>query len=301
MKLAITNPTGKIGSKLVNQLFDRGDHDLLLLTHDRDKLDQMIRNRTRVFEGRLEERDFFTRSLSGVDALFMVLPVDSHSENLTRECNQIIDNAIAAIKANDIRRVVFVSSMGAHLSEGTGPILYLRQAEQRLRDAVPNLTILRPVLFMDQSLGWMDHIADDRAFYLPVSKETTVPMIATRDVATFAADVLTDTQWSGLRVVPLHGPREYSFGEVADILGRTLGMEARHVAVRPAEAADKLRQRGWSDEAVKRNLEMHHTLALGNLVDEFPKSKWMTRPTTFEDCAKLDFQPAFDSGAAMHV
>ncbi len=301
MKFAITTPTGKIGSKLVNELLDRGGHDLVLLTRDQRKAHEASQRGATIFEGRLEQRDFFTRATAGVDALFLVLPINSRSTSLTQECNQIVDSAIEAIKANDIQRVVFVSSIGAHLAEGTGPIRYLRQAEQRLRDAVPNLTVLRPTFFMDQSLEWMRDIADNRAVFMPHSETTTVPMIATRDIADYSADVLADTRWSGSRVIPLHGPREYTFREVTDILGQTLGMELRHVELDAPEAAEKLRGRGWSEEAVNRNLEMHRSLALGNLVDEFPRSEWTVRPTTFEDFARLDFQPAFEKIAAVHA
>ena len=301
MRLAITTPTGKVGSKLVDELLEHGGHELRLLTRNRDKVQQFVQHGAEAFEGRLEDRDFFTRATSGVDALFLVLPIDSHSESLTRESDEIVANAVAAIKANNIQRVVFVSSMNAHLTEGTGPILYLRQAEQKLREAVPNLTVLRPVFYMDQFLSWTQNIADDSAFYMPFSEKTTVPMIATRDVAAYAADVLTDTRWSGKRVVPLHGPREYSFREAADILGKTLGMNVRHVEVQPKEAAERLRGRGWSEEAVKRHLELQNALLQGSLAEELPKAQWKMQPTTFESFAKSEFRPAFDRIAAVHA
>lgn len=299
MRLAITMPTGKIGQKLVDELLDRGGHDLVLLTRRRERVAEAVDRGALAFEGMLENRDFFTRATAKVDALFLVVPLDSRSRDLSRDCSKIVDSAVHAIETNDIQRVVFVSSIGAHLDKGTGPILFLRQAEQKLEKVVPHLTVLRPAFFMDQVMGWMKPIADDREFYSALPASTAMPMIATRDVATFAADVLLDTRWSGRRVIPLHGPREYSFGDAARILGDTLGMEIRHVELEPKKAADKLRLRGWSQEAVDRALEMQRTLALGKLKEELPRSKWQVRPTTFEQFARLEFQPAFDRVAAV--
>lgn len=301
MKLAITMPTGKIGGKLTNELLDRGGHELRLLTRDRSKVRDASQRGAKVFEGRLEDRDFFTRATAGVDSLFMVLPIDSRSENLSRDCTQIIDSAVHAVNVNHVPRVVFVSSLGAHLTEGTGPVMYLRQAEEKLREAAPNLTVLRPVFFMDQFTGWMQDIADHRAVYLPFSENTTIPMIATRDIATFAADVLTDARWTGRRVLPLYGPKEYSFREAANILGKTLGTDVTHVELTPKEVGERLRRRGWSREAVDRHLELQQAWATGKLVDELPRSKWETRPTTFEEFAKRDFRPAFDKVGAVHA
>ena len=301
MKLAITLPTGKIGRKLTNELLDRGGHELILLTRDRNKVRDASDRGARVFEGRLEDRAFFARATAGVDSLFMVLPIDSRSETLSRDCDQIIDSAVNAIRANNIGRVVFVSGLGAHLAEGTGPVMYLRHAEEKLREVAPNLTVLRPVFFMDQFTGWMQDIADHNAVYWPFSENTTIPMIATRDVATFAADVLSDTRWAGRRVLPLYGPKEYSFREAANILGKTLGRPVTHVELRPKEVSEKLRRRGWSQEAVDRHLELQHALSTGKLVEELPRSKWETRPTTFEEFATMDFQPAFSKAVGVHV
>lgn len=301
MKLAITLPTGKIGSKLTTELLGRGGHELVLLTRNRKKVEQWVNRGARVFEGLLEDQAFFTRATVGVDALFMVLPMDSRSESLTRDCTQIVDSAVNAIRKNNIERVVFVSSLGAHLNEGTGPVLYLRNAEEKLRAAAQHLTVLRPAFHMDQFLGWIHDIADHHEFYRPFPESTAIPMIATRDVATFAADVLTDRKWSGQRVLPLCGPKDYSFGEAAKILGKALNMEVRHVELDSKKMAEKLRQRGWSEEAVKRHVELQKTLAQGRLMDDLPRAQWRKSATTFEQFAKLDFQPAFDKIAAVHA
>ena len=298
MRFAITTPTGRVGSKLVNELLLRGGHQLTLLTRKSDSVRDAVGRGARAMQGKLEDMDFFARATEGVDALFLVIPMDSHSENMFRDCTRIIGSACNAIKKNSIPRVVFVSSIGTHLEKDTGPIHILREAEQKLRDTAPNLTVLRPVFYMDQVMGWMQDIAEEGAFYAPLAARTGIPMIATRDVASFAADVLTDANWTGRRILSLHGPREYSFAETAKILGKTLGTDVRYVEVKTDEAAKRLRRRGWREEAVTSNLELQRMLGKG-IADELPPSEWKIRPTTFEEFARKDFQPAFEKLATV--
>lgn len=293
MRIAITTPTGKIGRKLVDQLFDRGGHQLTLLTRNRKQVEGYERRGAKVFEGNLEDREYFTRATKNVDALFFVLPMNSHSKKVFEEAETMIGCATYAVKTNEIPRVVFVSSVGAHLEKGVGPIRMLRNAELELGKVAKNFTVLRPVFYMDQFFNWMKPISESGELSLPFAADTRMPMIATRDVANYAADVLLDTKWTGHRVLPLYGPKEYSFAEVAKILGKTLGTEVKPIQVEPAEAARYLLDRGWSEPAVDQNLEMMSAFAHGRLADELPRSKWITRPTTFEEFAKTDFLPVF--------
>ena len=301
MRIAITMPTGKVGSKLVDKLLDQGGHELTLLTTDSARLRAASDRGARVVQGKLEDMSFVSRATEGVDSLFFVLPMDSHSANVFRDSTRIIGSVCNAIRKNAIDRVVFVSSIGTHLAKGTGPIHYLKEAEQKLAEFAPNLTVLRPVFYMDQLMGWVESIADEGAIYSPLSATTPVPMIATRDIADFAADVLTDDSWTGRRNVSLHGPREYSYSDISGIMSRTLDLEVRYVQVEPAEMAKKLRRRGWSEQAIDSNLEMLQTLTRGDIVDELPRAEWTFRPTTFEEFMTQELQPAFEESAAVGV
>ena len=61
----------------------------------------------------------------------------------------ILDQAVQAVKESGIAHVVFLSSEGAQLPEGTGPILAEREAEARLGAVAKNVTFLRPAYFFE--------------------------------------------------------------------------------------------------------------------------------------------------------
>ena len=73
----------------------------------------------------------------------------------------VVDRACAARLWSDLQdrsrtglqRLVLLSSVGAHLPAGTGPVLGLHRAESILVDAAPHVTFLRPASFMDNWHG----------------------------------------------------------------------------------------------------------------------------------------------------
>ena len=50
---------------------------------------------------------------------------------------------------------------------------------------------------------------------------------ATRDIASAASRLLLDNKWNGFDEVPLLGPADISFNEMAEIMSNVLGKEIR--------------------------------------------------------------------------
>jgi uncharacterized protein YbjT (DUF2867 family) len=117
-------------------------------------------------------------------------------------------------------------------------------------------------------------------------------MIATRDVADAAADALTDTDWHGVRTKPLHGPRDYTYNEAADIIGKAVGRPVKFVTVSYEQAREQLLGMGVSENVTDRYLEMYEAFEAGRVVSEHPRSPDTTTPTTFEEFARDTLAPA---------
>jgi NAD(P)H dehydrogenase (quinone) len=97
--------------------------------------------------------------------------------------------------------------------------------ERRLSTLDLPITFLRPGWFMENT-AWDVAGARDlgvlNAFLQP--RERAIPMVATRDVAHAAADLLAEP-FEGRRVVELEGPARVSPADIAATLGRLLGRE----------------------------------------------------------------------------
>ncbi len=90
--------------------------------------------------------------------------------------------------------------------------------------------------------------------FFPKPPETTTPMIATRDIAGRAADLLQDLSWSGSQAVPLLGPRDLSYADAAAVLSDALGRPIAAQQVPPEALAQQLKGFGatndWADGMV---------------------------------------------------
>jgi uncharacterized protein YbjT (DUF2867 family) len=85
-----------------------------------------------VLTGDASDVRFLTEAFRGADAVLTLLPEDLHAADFRKQDAQ--GEAIAnAIRDSGVRHVVFLSSVGAELAEGSGPIAGLHAPEQRLR------------------------------------------------------------------------------------------------------------------------------------------------------------------------
>src|SRR5262249_15768700 len=158
MAVAITAPTGNIGSRLVRLLLDAGA-DLTLLLRNPNKLDASLRERVSLQQGELQDPAFVQRATQGAEALFWVTPNDPTASDLRAWYDRLGENAATAVRANRIPYVVNISSAGAQLPHA-GPVSGLGQIEQHLNATDAHIVHLRPGYFMENVLMQLDAIRD---------------------------------------------------------------------------------------------------------------------------------------------
>lgn len=292
MTIAITTPTGTVGHRIVVELMADGKHELILIARHPDKLAAQRSQGARVVQADLLDRDAVVEAARGAEVLFWLNPPNLKTDDILANIQRLARNAAAAARTHRFRHVVLLSSIGAHLGPGCGPISGLHEAEKILSEVAPSLTILRPGYFMENYLATLGPIAQIRRVFLPVAGTASIPMIATADIAAAAARVLTGPPPQGVRVVPLHGPRDYTFDEASRLIGVGLGEEISHVRVSPSQAREGMRGLGINDAVAGAFLEMYAAIDSGRLVSEHPRSTANTTPTRIEDFARDVMAPA---------
>ena len=292
VRIAITTPTGNIGRRLTNRLLDEGGHEIILLARTPDKLKAEQSRGAKVVQGDLEDAAYVKKATEGADALFFLCPPNFGVPDYRAYYGKIAKAGADVVKANKIKHTVFLSSIGAHLSKGTGPILGLYDAEKTFAQATPGLTHLRPGWFMENHLHQLDSIRGMNSIFMPLSGDITLPMIATADIAERAARIITGPVASQPKILSLHGPRDYSLDECARIIGQGIGKEVRHVQVTPAQAKEAMIGMGATESVADTMLEMYAGFQAGTITDEVKRSPETTTPTTFETFVKDVLAPA---------
>ncbi len=285
MKIAITTPLGHIGKVVTDHLLI-ADVDVTLLVRHAERVQNFADRGATIREGSIEDESFVVESTRDMEAMLWVTPPFYHSHDLRGSQNIVGRNAREAIRANRISRVVNVSSAGAHLGKGTGPINGLHDVEKLLDEAATNIVHLRAGFFFENYLAHLGSICKSGCVYLPVSGLKHYPMIATKDIAWVAADRLLDRSWSGRIIRGLHGPVDLSFGEAALALSEGLGRSIQHRKVETATARENMIACGLSDNAADLMLELYEGIESGWLYPDEPRTPETTTPTTLLEFAR---------------
>jgi uncharacterized protein YbjT (DUF2867 family) len=148
--IAVSTPTGNVGSKLVTHLLERvraGGIELVLLARRPEAVAHVSGAGVRIAAGRLEDPDFLVSATRGVDALYWATPNSFPAEMTMRAgYRRFAEAAAAAIKANGIAHTVHLSGF-AHVDDGGGErSLFggLADSEEILGKAVEELELELP-------------------------------------------------------------------------------------------------------------------------------------------------------------
>ncbi|MEM6336019.1 MAG: NAD(P)H-binding protein [Bacteroidota bacterium] len=279
MTIAVATPTGNIGQVLVRQLLTR-NANLVLLARKPDALPADVRGQVRVEQGELQDAAYLQEATAGADALFWLTPANYATPSMADWYDALIASATNAVTKNGIGRVVNLSSQGAHRLEGLGPVSGLGRVENAFDETDADVVHLRPGFFMENLLGQLDAVRHTGAMYYPSRTDVPVAMVATQDIAVVAADWLMDTTWSGRHVAGIHGPRDLSYDEAAQLVGETLGVPARAQQV-PVEATVEQLQQFASPDWAKHLGDLYSNIATEDYSAE-PRTEATTTPTTLE-------------------
>jgi uncharacterized protein YbjT (DUF2867 family) len=290
MKIAVTTPSGHVGKLVTEYLLDAGA-DVRLLARRPEKLRNFVLRGAEVVRGSLDDPEYLASMTRGMDAMFWVTPPGYGSDSVRAYQNRMGMAAATAIRTNRIPRIVNLSAIGAHLSDGVGPISGLHDVEQLMGETAANVVHLRPGFFFENYLWQLDSIRDRQKVFLPVSGSRFVPMIACRDIARVAADRLLDSSWHGEWSQELHGPADMTFDEAAAALSEGLHRPITHVKLPPEKMRHGLIEQGFSENAAELLLEMYEAVELGRLRPSEARSPESTTPTTLAEFAHEVLQP----------
>jgi uncharacterized protein YbjT (DUF2867 family) len=291
VKVVVSTPTGNIGRVLTDRLLQAGT-ELTLIARDPDKVRAFAERGATVLEGTLTNEEFVREATRGADAFFFVTPADYKTKNAREFQNELGKIAAAAVRANEIPRVINISSVGAQLDSGTGLILGLHDNEQHLDAAASNITHLRPNMFMENWLGSVETIKGMKSVLLPVPGNAGANLIATQDIGEFAAGRILDDAWTGRHVVEISGPERLTFDDVARILSKELGEKITHVPVGANQARLALVGLGFSNDFAKGVVDIYKLAGRDGLNPEQILTPENTMKTTFAEFARNVLVPA---------
>lgn len=215
----ITGVTGHVGAVVAKELLARGA-PVRAVVRDPARGQAWEQQGAETAVADFNDRAALTEALRGSDGAFVLLPTIATAGDA--EHRQLADSIAAAVGDSGVPHVVLLSSIGADLADGTGPIRWLHHLEHRLRRTGVGSSAIRSWHFQEKVETILPAVLG--AGIYPVFGDTAdvpTPMIATRDIGGAAADILLAPP-SASEVIDLEGP-EYTERDVATRLEATLG------------------------------------------------------------------------------
>jgi uncharacterized protein YbjT (DUF2867 family) len=286
----ILGATGNTGSIIANSLLSKGKK-VRVVGRDAGRLQRFVRQGAEPFMTDMSDSTALTKAFSGARAAYLLLPPINSREDQERESDAIAK----AVTESGLRHAVYLSSYGAQVPEGTGPVAGLHASEQKL-NAVSGFNVLhlRAAYFMENNLAAIGMIQGMGIFGHALLPDLKLPMIATPDVGDYAAQRLLDLDFSGKQTRELLGERDLSMTEATAAIARGIGKpDLCYEQFSYDQMQQGLEQMGMPPKKAAVYIEMFKAINEGVLAAQEPRSPENSTPTSFEKFVQDVFAPAY--------
>jgi uncharacterized protein YbjT (DUF2867 family) len=291
---AILGASGNTGSIIANSLLPAGKK-VRVVGRNAGRLQHFVDKGAQAFTANVSDAAALTKAFSGARAAYLILPPAKSPEEQERDSDAIAK----AVKESRLRYAVHLSSYGAQVGEGAGPVSGLHSSEQKL-NAIEGLNVLhlRAAYFMENNLAAIGMIHGIGIFGNALLPDLKIPMAATRDVGDYAAQRLQHLDFSGKQTRELLGERDLSVTEATAVIARGIGKpDLRYEQFPYDQVQQALTQLGVPPKGAAMYIEMYKSINAGVLVPLEPHSVENTTPTSIEQFVQDVFAPAYHGSA----
>jgi uncharacterized protein YbjT (DUF2867 family) len=291
----ILGASGNTGSIIARSLLSEGKK-VRVVGRDAGRLKRFVQQGAEAFAANMSDAAALTKAFRGARAAYLMLPPAKSSEDQERDS----DGIAKAVRESGLRYAVHLSSYGAQVPEGTGPVAGLHSSEQKL-NAISGLNVLhlRAAYFMENNLAAIGMIRGMGIFGNALLPDLKLPMATTGDVGAYAAQRLLDLDFSGKQTRELLGERDLSMTEATAVIARGIGKpDLRYQQFPYDQVQQVLIQMGVPPKGAALYIEMYKAINAGVLIPQEPRSRENTTPTSFEKFVQDVFAPTYHGKAS---
>ena len=274
MKYIITGSIGNISKPIVKQLVSAG-HAVTVISNSPAKKLEIESLGAAAAIGSVTDREFLKQAFAGADATYLMIPPDPAVTDLPASQKEISDNYVSAIQGSGIRHVVLLSSIGAHLRKGAGPIDGLAYLEEQLEKLEGiHVKMLRPSYFYSNLLamgGLIKHAGIMGANF--GNTEEKLVLTHTDDIAAEAGKQLLDLGFKGHSIQYISSDERHPV-EIAEVLSKAIHKpNTPWVTFKDEEALQGMLQAGLSPTMAEALTQMGRSLREGRLQEDYFRQK----------------------------
>jgi NAD(P)H dehydrogenase (quinone) len=279
---AVTGITGHVGRVAANLLLEK-NLPVRAVLRNAVKGGEWKNKDTEVAIAELHDAVSLENAFKNTSGVFVMTPPLFDSDDPLSDHNRMLDALVAAIKKAKPEKVVYLSSVGAHLKNGTGAIRKLYDMEQAFKTLDIPTASIRAAWFMENFQGNIAYAKESGklpSFLNPL--DLSIPMVSATDIGKLAADLLEEN-WKGHRILELSGPCSYSANDVAYVLSYRLNSPVRTEAIPAERYATTYESFGFTSAASQLMAEMNEGFNKEYIIFEKTGQEQVTGDTFLED------------------
>ncbi len=241
--IVITAPSGNIGSQILTNILDQ-KAAVRIISRTPSKIPDNVRNRVEVIDGSHHDFDVAMRAFEGADAVFWLMVGDNSAPSADVSYVEFSRPGCQAMKAQGIKRVVGISALGRGWPQDAGHVTATLKLDNMIAETGVAYRALACGSLMENILRQAASIRDHGIFYWPSPADFKAPFVATRDIAAMASRLLLDSTWSGIDSIPMMGPEDISFADMAGTMSEVLGKSVTFQEISMANMKAMMESRG---------------------------------------------------------
>jgi len=301
MKIIITGSLGNISKPLAQELLQKG-HTVTVISSKPERQKEIEGLGANAAIGSMTDAAFLAHAFTGADIVYVM---ESLGEGFF--FNQDLDymGAIVsiansyhqAIAQSGVKKVVHLSSIGAHTDQGNGLLAIHHRVESILKQLQEDVSIkfMRPVGFYYNMFAFIPTIQHQGMIVSNYGGDEKEPWVSTADIASVIAEEM-EKPFTG-RTIRYIASDEASPNEVASLLGHAIGKpDLKWVAVPDEQLLTGMVSAGMNPQVARGLMEMNASRRGGVLYQDYFKNRPVLSKTKLTDFAK-DFAMAYHANS----
>lgn len=274
MKITITGSLGHIGKPLTIRLVQKG-HAVTVISSNPERQKEIEALGAKAAIGTMEDADFLSATFNGADVVYVMETLGADSffdQNLDfiDAINKIGTNYGQAIQQAGVKRVVHLSSIGAHTNKGNGLLAFHYNVENILKQLPDDVSIkfIRPVGFYNNLLGFVNTIKTQGVIATNYGGDTKMPWVSPLDIAAAITEEI-EIPFEG-RKIRYVASQEISCNEIAGILGVAIGKpDLKWIVIPDEQLLNGMIAAGMNPQIAAGLVEMNASTHTGALYEDY--------------------------------
>ena len=298
MKIVLTGSLGPI-SKPLTQMLVQNKHIVTVISSKPERQKEIEALGAKAAIGTMQDADFLTNTFTGTDIVYCMEAFGQESyfdknHDFMAAMTNIGNNYKHAIQQSGVKKVIHLSSVGAHTDKGIGLIEAHYKVEKILGGLPGNVVIktMRPGGFYYNTLGFIPTIKSAGAIIQNYGGDEKQPWVSPVDIATVVAEEMELP--FDKRKIRYIASDELSSKELAQTLGEAIGKpDLKWLAISDEQMLSNMIAVGMNPGLARGFVEMAAARRSGVLYEDYFRNRPTLGKTKLKDYAK-EFAAAYN-------